>query len=144
MSDKTFYTTTEDIRTMQSEESKKHGGEIPKGSDAAIMQQIVSENTDKAAEIDRVKANLPLPEDPPKPSDWNSMDASKTEAKGVNVKLGTGGSDGLREPATGTSEVRVAGGPFDPAVAPLNDDMDRKLVKKKGNYKDPSDVSGEP
>ena len=60
------------------------------------------------------QANLPLPEDPPTASDWNSSDA-----RTVNVGSGTTGSDistgdaattGLREPATGGSGVREAGG----------------------------------
>jgi len=66
----------------------------------------------KAAQIDRVKANLPLPEQPPVPSDWNSADAR-------TVNVGSGGlqsdisigaaSDSLREPATADSAVRTDG-----------------------------------
>lgn len=58
-------------------------------------------------EVNRHKANLPLPEDPPVPSDWQSADA-----RTVNVGSGrvpTGGMDtasvGLREPATKGSDT---------------------------------------
>lgn len=60
--------------------------------------------------IDAIQANLPLPEDPPTTSDWNSADAR-------NVNVGSGGtesdistgnaaSSGLREPASMGSGVR--------------------------------------
>lgn len=57
----------------------------------------------KADKIEQVKANLPLPEQPPKPSDWNSADARTTAGGGVSagdVSTGPGVSTGLREPAT--------------------------------------------
>jgi hypothetical protein len=68
----------------------------------------------KAERIDAVQANLPLPEDPPTASDWNSADAR-------NVNVGSGGtesdfstgdaaSSGLREPASMGSGVREEGG----------------------------------
>lgn len=62
----------------------------------------------KAEQIDRVKANLPLPEDPPRASDFNSADA-----RTVNVgsgrhegPIGTsdGSTAGLRGPDTKRSE----------------------------------------
>lgn len=66
----------------------------------------------KAEIIEERKANLPLPEDPPTASDWNSMDAR-------NVNVGSGGVEGdisygsgassLRGPATGDSAVRTDG-----------------------------------
>jgi hypothetical protein len=60
----------------------------------------------KSEQIDRVKANLPLPEQPPAASDWQSADAR-------NVNVGSGGvstgdkdsSVGLREPATQGSDA---------------------------------------
>jgi len=62
--------------------------------------------------IDERKANLPLPDQPPQASDWNSADA-----RNVNVGSGSrqddisagGGSNALREPATGVSAVREDG-----------------------------------
>ena len=66
----------------------------------------------KADIISERQANLPLPEDPPVASDWNSADASK-----VNVGSGRleedisygDGSDSLRGPATAESSVRIDG-----------------------------------
>lgn len=63
--------------------------------------------------IDERKANLPLPEQPPVASDFNSADA-----RTVNVGAGGRsedltheglGSDTLREPATAASSVRTDG-----------------------------------
>jgi hypothetical protein len=60
----------------------------------------------KADKIEQVKSNLPLPDQPPVASDWNSADAR-------NVNVGSGGisndeknsTTGLREPATQSSET---------------------------------------
>lgn len=62
--------------------------------------------------IEERKANLPLPDQPPTESDWNSADAN-------NVNVGSGGqagdisygsgSDSMREPATGDSAARRDG-----------------------------------
>ena len=38
MSDKTFHVTGEDVRKMESQESKFHGGDIPKDSDTSAMK----------------------------------------------------------------------------------------------------------
>ncbi|KAG5913385.1 hypothetical protein E4U53_004880 [Claviceps sorghi] len=65
----------------------------------------------KADKIAAVQANLPLPEQPPRPSDWQSAD-------GRNVNVGSGGVDarvgtdaaaesGLRGPAS-TKEVDLS------------------------------------
>ncbi|KAF8858935.1 hypothetical protein BDZ45DRAFT_384597 [Acephala macrosclerotiorum] len=74
------------------------------------------EQQSKADLIAERQANLPLPDDPPVASDWNSADA-----RTVNVKAGerqeeipTGTSEastvGLREPATEGSGVRQEDG----------------------------------
>jgi len=77
----------------------------------------MSTQESKAEQIARVQGNLPLPEDPPVASDWNSADA-----RNVNVNVGSGGTEsdissrvdaatsGLREPATKESGVRAEGG----------------------------------
>jgi len=69
----------------------------------------------KADQIARVQGNLPLPEQPPVASDWNSADAR-------NLNVGSGGREsdissrfdaatsGLREPATKESGVRAEDG----------------------------------
>ncbi|KAF2654591.1 hypothetical protein K491DRAFT_705094 [Lophiostoma macrostomum CBS 122681] len=63
--------------------------------------------------IEKTQANLPLPEQPPVASDWNSADA-----RTVNVGAGGRsedlthdglGSDTLRSPATADSAVRTDG-----------------------------------
>ena len=38
MSDQTFHVTGEDVRKMESNESKFHGGEVPKDSDTSAMK----------------------------------------------------------------------------------------------------------
>ncbi|OIW23641.1 hypothetical protein CONLIGDRAFT_637612 [Coniochaeta ligniaria NRRL 30616] len=68
----------------------------------------------KADKIERVKANLPLPEQPPVPSDWQSFDERKVNvgSGGVssgNVSTGDGVSSGLREPATQGSDMDMSG-----------------------------------
>jgi hypothetical protein len=58
----------------------------------------------KEQKIDEAKANLPLPEDPPVASDWQSADARNVNvgSGGVQAPIGTGvgASAGLREPAS--------------------------------------------
>jgi hypothetical protein len=75
--------------------------------------QVYRDNTPKSQIIEERKANLPLPEQPPVASDWQSADER-------NVNVGSGGvsgdishsglgSDTLRNPATGDSSVRADG-----------------------------------
>ncbi|MCJ1374437.1 hypothetical protein MMC20_005669 [Loxospora ochrophaea] len=69
----------------------------------------------KAELIDERQANLPLPEQPPVASDWNSADATKVNvgSGGVESDISYGkGSEGLREPATSESSVRTDGEQF--------------------------------
>lgn len=60
----------------------------------------------KADKIDEVKANLPLPEQPPVASDWQSADArtvnvgSGRSGAEANIGTGPGAESGLRGPAT--------------------------------------------
>jgi len=68
----------------------------------------------KADVIDERQANLPLPEEPPVASDWNSADArtvnvSTGERQG-DISIGDASSTGLREPASKGSGVREEGG----------------------------------
>lgn len=67
----------------------------------------------KAELIDERKAALPLPEDPPVASDWNSADGRTTNvgSGGVqsDVSYGNGSDAGLRGPATAESNVRIDG-----------------------------------
>jgi len=60
----------------------------------------------KADKIDRVKANLPLPEQPPAASDMKSANMKTTSSEGISpgdVSTGPGVTSGLREPATKAS-----------------------------------------
>lgn len=62
----------------------------------------------KADKIEEVRQNLPIPQMPPKASDWQSADASKTNVGSgrlsSDVSTGLGSTAGLREPATKASE----------------------------------------
>merc|ERR1712093_888115 len=117
MSESTFHTTGEDVRKMESRESKFHDGKTPKDSDTSAMKSILSEQESKEAEIDRVKANLPLPEQPVGGASAD-LRAVNVGSGGVNVKLGTHSSDGLREPATAESSARVDGSEWKKETAP--------------------------
>jgi hypothetical protein len=86
------------------------------------FQSLLSEQESKEAEIDRVKANLPLPEQPVggASADLQSADQRTVNvgSGGVNVKLGTHSSDGLRGPATAESSARVDGSEWKKETAP--------------------------
>jgi len=122
MSDKTFHLTSEDVRKIESQESKFHGGEVPKDSDTAALKQLLSEQENKQETIDRVKANLPLPDQPVggASADLQSADGRTVDvgSGGVNVKLGTHSSEGLRGPATAESSVRTDGEELKKNTAP--------------------------
>jgi hypothetical protein len=88
-----------------------------------VPQSKSAQEESKQDKTDRVKANLPLPEDPPTASDWNSADGRK-----VNVGSGAvqddvsqtfkGSESGLREPATAESSARVDGEELKKPTAP--------------------------
>ncbi|OCL01973.1 hypothetical protein AOQ84DRAFT_349861 [Glonium stellatum] len=63
--------------------------------------------------IDERRANLPLPEQPPVASDWNSSDERTVNVgsggREHDITASGRGSETLREPATGESDVRVSG-----------------------------------
>jgi hypothetical protein len=73
--------------------------------------------------INERQANLPLPEQPPTASDWNSADE-----RTVNVGSGRlegdisagDGSSSLRSPATGDSAVRTDGGEWKTNTSGMN------------------------
>ena len=72
-----------------------------------MLQSVVDKNTDKGKEIEERKADLPLPEQPPMSSDWNSMNSEN-----VNVGSGREGATSeeyesvMRDPPTVYSSVR--------------------------------------
>jgi hypothetical protein len=86
------------------------------------LKQLLAEKENKQETIDRVKADLPLPDQPVggASADLQSADGRTVNvgSGGVNVKLGTQSSEGLREPATADSSVRVDGEEFKKATAP--------------------------
>ncbi|KAI4149476.1 MAG: hypothetical protein LQ340_004608 [Diploschistes diacapsis] len=70
-----------------------------------------SDASDKKSTADIVQerqANLPLPEDPPVASDWNSADSRTVNvssgSRQDDISTGAASESGLREPAT-TDEV---------------------------------------
>ncbi|KUJ18392.1 uncharacterized protein LY89DRAFT_733063 [Mollisia scopiformis] len=69
----------------------------------------MSEQKSKAEIIAERQANLPLPEDPPVASDWNSADARTVNVaageRQSEISTGDASSTGLREPATAGSGV---------------------------------------
>lgn len=83
-------------------------------SDTLAESTNMPEQQSKADLISERQANLPLPEDPPTASDWNSSDARTVNvgsgATGSDISTGDAATTGLREPATGGSGVREAGG----------------------------------
>ncbi|KAK3052400.1 hypothetical protein LTR09_006610 [Extremus antarcticus] len=82
--EETNHLTKEDIRKPQSKESNIHGGSVPANSEAAALQSIVDKaDKNKASVITERQANLPLPDQPPVASDFNSAD-------GRTVNVGSG------------------------------------------------------
>ncbi|KAJ5126933.1 hypothetical protein N7448_007712 [Penicillium atrosanguineum] len=120
MSSSTFHTTSQDLRKEESRVAQQHGGQIPADSDVSQMKSIIDQNTNKPEQIEKTRTNLPLPEEPPVASDWNSADQ-----RTVNVGSGrlaepiSGDSDSaLRGPATASSSARVNGEELHVPTAP--------------------------
>jgi len=82
--------------------------------------------TSKQDIIEERKANLPLPDDPPTSSDWNSADARTVNVgaggQADDISYGLGASS-MREPATAGSAVRESGEEWKTNVA--GDDVGR-------------------
>ena len=78
---------------------------------------MVDENSkNKKDIIEERRSNLPLPDEPPVASDFNSSDSSTVNVGSGGVQSDIsygGGSDSLRGPATSQSGVRVDGKEFD-------------------------------
>ena len=147
MTDQNFHTTKEDLRKSESQISKANDGNVPTDSEPSLMKvslqplpmqssftlealltmrsQSVIDSTSKSKHelIDERQANLPLPEQPPVASDWNSADASKVNvgSGGVqsDISYGNGSESGLRGPATGGSSVRTDGAQSGSNTAPI-------------------------
>ncbi|KAG8526844.1 uncharacterized protein KY384_008273 [Bacidia gigantensis] len=81
------------------------------------MHSVVDQNQKSKADIiEERRSNLPLPDDPPVASDWNSNDPSTVNvgSGGIqsDVSYGGGSSAGLRGPATSDSGARTDGETF--------------------------------
>ncbi|KAI0408829.1 hypothetical protein F4802DRAFT_546569 [Xylaria palmicola] len=67
----------------------------------------------KTKKVEEARSNLPLPEQPPVASDWNSADARNVNvgSGGVSsdVSTGAGSTSGLREPASKGAGVDLSG-----------------------------------
>ncbi|KPI43217.1 uncharacterized protein AB675_6913 [Cyphellophora attinorum] len=109
--------TSEDVRKIEAQEAKFHGGKLPVSRKAAKQLlsrfQKLSEQESKAEQIDRVKANLPLPDQPVggASADLQSADQRTVNvgSGGVNVKLGASENGLGGGPATAESSARVDG-----------------------------------
>ncbi|KAI4174895.1 MAG: hypothetical protein LQ343_001922 [Gyalolechia ehrenbergii] len=78
--------------------------------------RLKSSNAPKAEVINERQQSLPLLDQPPVESDWNSADPSKVNvgSGGVqsDVSYGGGSESGLRGPATSDSSLRTDGEQF--------------------------------
>ncbi|CAG8232966.1 unnamed protein product [Penicillium nalgiovense] len=117
MSDSTFHTTTQDTRKAESKVAQSHHGNPPADSDVSKMKSIVDQNTNKPAEIEKTKANLPLPDQPPVASDFNSLDQRTTDVGSGRFEFPPDNS-GLREGAAASSSARVDGKEMHKTTAP--------------------------
>ncbi|KAK2802575.1 hypothetical protein FQN51_004367 [Onygenales sp. PD_10] len=120
--EKTFHTTKEDIRKAESQASARHGGNIPSDSDVSAMKSVVDSQTNKQADIDQRKANLPLPEQPPAASDLKSasMKTTGTGSGAISGSAPAGEESGLRGPVTTDSSVRTSGGELKTGTADMS------------------------
>lgn len=111
MSEQTFHMTKEDLRKPEAHAARLHHGNLSKASSVAALKSHIDQNVDKAKIIDECKANLPLPDQPPVASDWNSADqrAVNVGSGGVEAPISGEHNSALREPATGGSSARVDG-----------------------------------
>ncbi|KAF3398576.1 hypothetical protein F1880_006334 [Penicillium rolfsii] len=114
MTEQTFHTTRQDLRKEESRIARQHGGKVPADSDVSQMKSIIDKNTDKSKQIEQVKANLPLPDEPPCASDWNSSDQRTVNVGSGRVEGPISGDNdtALRGPATAGSSARIDGTPI--------------------------------
>ncbi|KAI0550005.1 hypothetical protein F4679DRAFT_583998 [Xylaria curta] len=77
-----------------------------------ITPQPVEMTQSKEQKIEEVRTKLPLPEQPPVASDWQSADARTVNvgAGGVSsdISTGAGSTSGLREPASKGADVDLS------------------------------------
>ncbi|RFU27201.1 hypothetical protein B7463_g9150, partial [Scytalidium lignicola] len=97
---------------IKSKISQAHHRKTPADSDISALKSVIDKNTNKNKEIDERKANLPLPDQPPVASDWQSLSQESTgTGSGQREGLISGeNNSALREPAGVESSVRATGG----------------------------------
>ncbi|PWY77541.1 hypothetical protein BO70DRAFT_363489 [Aspergillus heteromorphus CBS 117.55] len=123
MSDQTFHTTTQDLRKAESHASHAGAGNTPKNSNISAMKSVVDQNNaSKASQIEHTKSNLPLPDQPPRASDWNSADQRTVNvgSGGIEAPVSGENNSALREPATASSSVRESGEELHKNTQPLS------------------------
>ncbi|KAJ5091486.1 hypothetical protein NUU61_006356 [Penicillium alfredii] len=120
MSEQTYHATRQDLRKAESRVANLHGGQNPADSNLSHMKSIIDQNSNKPEQIERVKANLPLPEQPPTASDWSSSDQRTVNvgSGGIEGPISSEMDSGLRGPATASSSVRVSGSELHQNTAP--------------------------
>ncbi|OQD78578.1 hypothetical protein PENDEC_c001G03333 [Penicillium decumbens] len=121
MSDATFHTTHDELRKPESRVSRQHHGKTPADSDVSLMKSIVDQNTNKAEQVEKTKSELPLPDQPPAASDWNSADQRTVNVGSGRLEEPVSGENNsaLRDPATASSSARVDGDELHVPTAPL-------------------------
>jgi hypothetical protein len=84
------------------------------------LQSIIDTNTNKPEQIEKVKADLPLPDQPPVASDWNSNDQRTVNVGSGRLEEPVSGENNsaLRGPATASSSARVDGTELHVPTAP--------------------------
>lgn len=71
-------------------------------------------SSSNANKISEAQSNLPLPEQPPVASDWQSADARNVNVGSgrdvaSDISTGAGATSGLREPASKSTDVDLSG-----------------------------------
>ncbi|OKL64485.1 hypothetical protein UA08_00875 [Talaromyces atroroseus] len=114
MSEATFHNTLEDIRKPESRTGLAHGGRNAPNTNISAMKSIIDSNTNKNDKIEQVKSNLPLPDQPPVASDWNSFDQRNVNVGSGRLESAVSGENNsaFRDPATAASSARIDGEEF--------------------------------
>ncbi|KAM7223353.1 hypothetical protein V8F06_001230 [Rhypophila decipiens] len=98
------------IQTIPKEAKTYHSFSPTNQSHRHANQTNMSQS--KADKIEEVRTKLPLPDQPPVASDWQSADARNvnvgTGGVSSDVSTGDGSSTGLREPATVGSDADMS------------------------------------
>ncbi|KAI9803079.1 MAG: hypothetical protein M1833_001149 [Piccolia ochrophora] len=115
--EETYHYTKEDVRKLEARESKLHGGNVPADSEVSHLKSTIDSKSNPEVISER-QANLPLPDQPPTASDWNSADQRTVNVGSGGVQSDVSTGKGLREPVTGDSSVRVSGDEWKTNTAP--------------------------